>query len=270
MSTAEYINRIITGTNTEVLQDFDDGSIDLTVTSPPYDNLRTYKGFSFDFEGISEELYRVTKPGGVVVWVVGDATHKGSETLTSFKQALYFKEVGFNIHDTMIYKKHSVLPMFPTAQRYNHSFEYMFILSKGKPETFNAIEVPKIEGVVYGGDNIKTRLYGKEESRKTIRRRDKSTKLADNVWIYKTGNNQSTKDKIAFNHPAIFPEALAQDHIISWSNPGDIVLDTFGGSGTTAKMAKLNGRNFIHIDISEEYNEIARKRIEGVDVDGQR
>lgn len=227
--------------------------VDLTVTSPPYDDLRKYNGFVFDYEGVLNELYRVTKDGGVVVWIVGDKTEKGSETLTSFKHALYAKEIGFNVHDTMIYKKHSVLPMFPNSKRYNNSFEYIFVFSKGKLKTFNPIEVPKIEGVVYGGDNIRTRLNGNDISKKINRRRDKDTKLADNVWTYKTGNYQSTKDKIAFNHPAILPEQLALDNIISWSNEGDIVFDPMCGSGTVPKMAFLHNRKFIGIDMSEEY-----------------
>jgi DNA modification methylase len=238
----------------------DDNCIDLTVTSPPYDNLRTYKGFSWDFEGIAKELYRVTKDGGVVVWVVGDATIKGSETGTSFKQALYFKEIGFNLHDTMIYAKESVLPMFPNAKRYNHSFEYMFVLSKGKPKAFNPIEIEKTGSSKKGQvKQIRTRL-GKDTIKK-ISLSNKDTKLKNNVWIYRTGFNQVTKDKEAYKHPAIFPEQLANDHIISWSNPGDVVLDPFMGSGTTAKMAVLNDRFFIGFEISPEYCDIAEKRI---------
>ena len=110
--------------------------IDLTVTSPPYDNLRAYNGYSWDFESVAQELYRITKDGGVVVWVVGDATIKGSETGTSFKQALYFKEIGFKLHDTMIYQSDKP-PL--THNRYEQKFEYMFVFSKGRPKTFNPI-----------------------------------------------------------------------------------------------------------------------------------
>jgi DNA modification methylase len=262
------LSEILTGNNVDILKCMAEESIDLTVTSPPYDNLRMYNGYSFDFEGLATELYRVTKPGGVVVWVVGDKTEKGSESLTSFKQALYFKEIGFNVHDTMIYEKNSCA--FPDHNRYYNVFEYMFVLSKGKPKAINRIEDRKN---IWGG----TQTFGsvterqpdgslKSAGRKTV----KEFGVRNNIWRYNTGKGQSTTDKEAFKHPAIFPEKLAHDHIVSWSNPGDIVLDPFGGSGTTAKMAKLNGRNFIHIDISEEYNEIARQRIEGVDVDGRR
>jgi len=255
------LNKVTQGDSLEVLRSIDDNSVDLTVTSPPYDNLRTYKGFEWDFEGIAKELYRVTKEGGVVVWVVGDATVNGSETGTSFRQALYFKDVGFNLHDTMVYEK-STSP-FPQRNRYNNLFEYMFILSKDRPKTFNAIKEP-------------TKTYSEKERKRDggYRQADGSIRLATgetrkkyktkgNIWRYKVGMNQTTKDRYAFEHPAMFPEQLAQDHILSWSNPGDIVLDPFGGSGTTAKMAVLNDRKFISIDISEEYCEIARQRISG-------
>lgn len=229
--------------------------IDLTVTSPPYDNLRTYKGFTWDFESVAKELYRVTKQGGVVVWVVGDATIKGSETGTSFRQALYFMECGFNLHDTMIYRKKKP-PL--THNRYEQEFDYMFVFSKGKPKTFNPIMIDKLymdkrTNKAFGRNNTNEHDMGFSSK--------KTKKIKGNVWEYLVGGGKTTKDKIAFNHPAIFPEKLAEDHIISWSNPGDIVFDPFVGSGTTAKMALLNGRNYIGIDISEEYCEIARKRI---------
>ncbi len=249
-----------------------DRCIDLTVTSPPYDNLRTYNGFSFDFENVAKELYRITKDGGVVVWVVGDATVKGSETGTSFKQALYFKEIGFNLHDTMIYQKNNPMPL--NHNRYEQKFEYMFILSKGKPKAFNPIkEMCKTAGQQY--DYSKRKSATSEEVNSAGRTREevvttKNTKIKGNIWGYTVGINQSTKDKMAFNHPAVFPEQLAEDHILSWSNPGDIVFDPFLGSGTTAKMAYLNGRNYCGIDISEEYCEIARKRVEQAQMAGLR
>lgn len=240
-----------------------DNSIDLTVTSPPYDNLRTYNGFSFDFENLAHELYRVTKPGGVVVWVVGDATVKGSETGTSFRQALYFKdEVGFNLHDTMIYGKTNPPPV--QHNRYQPCYEYMFVLTKGKPKTFNPLTVScKHAGRINSHntfrhqDNKTKQFHGKG-------RPVKKEKYRENIWSYTVGNTASSSDKIASQHPAIFPEKLAEDHIISWSNPGDIVLDPFMGSGTTAKMAALNGRSFIGFEVSDEYVVIAEKRLKGV------
>lgn len=240
------------------MRELESDSIDLTVTSPPYDNLRDYKGFSFDLSATIRELYRVTKPGGVVVWVVGDATIAGSETGTSFRQALAFMNLGFNLHDTMIYRKTNPTPA--KSNRYQPCFEYMFVFSKGKPRTFNPIMVPKRYM-----ENRKAKQYNKNTDGTQIVHSYKavsSEKVRDNIWEYNVGLHHTTSDRIAFTHPAIFPEKLAEDHIKSWSNPGDIVLDPFMGSGTTGKMAAINGRNFIGFEISAEYCEIARQRIE--------
>lgn len=242
----------------KVLTQFPDNCVDLTITSPPYDNLRTYNGYSFDFEAIAKELYRITKKGGVLVWVVGDATIKGSETGTSFKQALKFKELGFNLHDTMIYQKTGI--PFPSKTRYLQTFEYMFVFSKGKPKTTNLLED---RPNATAGQTRKTRKY-RTKSGDWIKGSDKPIKkmgVRFNVWKYQTGQYKSTKDLEAFKHPAIFPEKLAEDHILSWSNEGDLVLDPFMGSGTTGKMAVLNNRKFIGIEISEEYFEIAKERV---------
>ena len=231
---------------------------DLTVTSPPYDNLRTYGGHSWNFEALAEQLFRVTKPGGVVVWVVNDATIDGSETGTSFRQALHFMQIGFRLHDTMIWDR--ACP-FPEVNRYHPSFEYMFVLSKGQPRTFNAIKDRKTST---GGDESVSRMERQADG--TIRRPSRQFTRNDfasrfNIWNVHAGWGQSTKDKTAFNHPAIFPEALARDHILSWSNEGDLVLDPFSGSGTTAKMAKLMGRRYIGIEINAEYCAIAAERL---------
>jgi len=253
------LNHIYHGDCVDVMRTFPDGVIDLTVTSPPYDNLRTYKGYNFNFEEIAKELYRVTKDGGVVVWVVGDATIKGSETGTSFKQALYFKEIGFNLHDTMIYAKNAV-GAAGSKYCYQQSFEYMFILTKGKIKTFNPIKdlVPKNAGKpTRYTKNAKSNTEG-YSTETHVKIAPKASKRK-NVWHYNVGfASQDDKN----SHPAVFPEQLAQDHILSWSNPGDIVLDPMCGSGTTCKMALKLGRRFIGIDISEEYCEIARKRID--------
>ena len=246
----------------EIMKDFADKSIDLTVTSPPYDNLRTYNGNSvFDFEGIAKELFRVTKDGGVVVWIVGDATIKGSETGTSFKQALYFKEIGFNLHDTMIFHKSNAMPL--THNRYDPAFEYMFIFSKGRPMTFN----PLREKCTYQGTTKKRFLEVKSsiDASSCSRQRDEKTivqesKFKKNVWSYPVGIEAEYKTG---NHPAIFPEQLATDHILSWSNEGDIVLDCFAGSGTTGVACLNTGRKFILIEKNSGYCEIIRKRIEG-------
>jgi site-specific DNA-methyltransferase (adenine-specific) len=240
------------------MKELPEGCIDLTVTSPPYDNLRDYKGYSFDFEPIAKELYRITKPGGVVVWIVGDATIKGSETGTSFRQALYFKEIGFNLHDTMIYEKDGA--PFPDKTRYYNSFEYMFVLSKGKPKTFNQL------------CDRKNKYVGKRKSQ-TVRQKDgtlikvpekvnKEFGARFNIWRINSGKGKTTLDEYAFEHPAMFPEQLAEDHILSWSNEGDVVFDPFLGSGTTAKMAVLNNRHYIGFEISEEYFDICSKRLD--------
>ena len=245
----------------ELMKDIPDKSVDLTVTSPPYDNLRSYNGnieqWSFaKFQAIAKDLYRITADGGVVVWVVGDATVKGSETGTSFRQALHFIDVGFNLHDTMIWNKQNCSSV-GSMNRYENTFEYMFVFSKGKPKTFNIIKDKpnKRAGEIQSGsirqrDGTvkKTSNYGKKAIEKFGRR--------SNVWdIFPA---KSKKERL---HPAPFPERLANDHIITWSNEGDVVLDPFMGSGTTGKMAVLNGRNFIGIEIDDEYFEIAKRRI---------
>lgn len=235
-----------------------DDFIDLTVTSPPYDNLRTYNGYSFDFEAVAKELFRVTKQGGVVVWVVGDATIKGSETGTSFRQALYFKDIGFNLHDTMIYHKRAV-GACGSSLSYNQAFEYMFVFTKGKIKTFNPIKdlIPDRAGKP-------TKYTKKAKSNKdgysieTIEKIAPQSSKRQNVWTYDIGFG-SGDDKT--NHPAVFPESLVQDHILSWSNEGDLVYDPFMGSGTTAKMAILNKRNWVGSEISEEYCKIIERRI---------
>ena len=241
----------------ELMKDISGGSVDMTVTSPPYDNLRTYNGnidqWSFEkFKLIAEELYRITKDGGVVVWVVGDATINGSETGTSFRQALYFMDCGFNLHDTMIYQKNGT-GACGSNKCYWQTFEYMFVFSKGKIKTVNRLTTETT--VKQGGSRIKSNGETKKENR--ISDNEKKS-VRSNVWVYNVGN-ANNDDKTG--HPAVFPEQLAKDHIVSWSNEGDVVLDPFMGSGTTAKMAILNNRNFIGFEISDEYCDIARKRI---------
>jgi site-specific DNA-methyltransferase (adenine-specific) len=239
----------------EVMKSIPDGSVDLTVTSPPYDNLRDYNGNNalwgeHVWKAVIQDLYRVTKDGGVVVWVVGDATIKGSETGTSFKQALWAKECGFNLHDTMIYRKQFYVPL--THNRYEQCFEYMFVFSKGKPKTFNPIKVKTL----YGGkkSTITHRKTGESPVRGTNYGKErKHYRIIENVWIIQP--ERSSK------HPAAFPYQLAHDHIISWSNEGDTVLDPFMGSGTTGIAAKNLNRNFIGIELDPEYFKIAEKRI---------
>lgn len=281
--------------------------IDLTVTSPPYDNLRTYNGYDFDFESMVKELYRVTKEGGVLVWVVGDATIKGSETGTSFRQALrfvgsgidkkderaikyisniisldisneekinlihsyyyirqqtnQFEKYGFNLHDTMIYRKNSLT--FPDTNRYYQCFEFMFIISKGKPKTVNLIKdkINKQANKIITGNYRDIDGSLKEMSGSKNKRVIKKYGVRWNIWDYNTGWKHSYSEDYLRGHPAIFPEQLAHDHIISWSNENDIILDPMCGSGTTLKMAKQLNRNYIGIDISQKYIDIAEQRL---------
>jgi site-specific DNA-methyltransferase (adenine-specific) len=234
-------------------------SIDLTVTSPPYDDVRSYNGFSFtheDFKTIAAQLYRVTKPGGVVVWVVGDATVKGSESGTSFRQALGFMDAGFKLHDTMIYEKNtSSFPAKRTGTRYTQIFEYMFVFSKGgPPKTAHLIcdKPNKWAGHTNWGKNTQRGTDGELVETGDIKPvPDFSPR--NNIWQYVVGKGFNSSDKESHTHPAIFPEKLAEDHILTWTNESDVVLDPFSGSGTTCKMAKKNKRHYIGIEVSEEY-----------------
>jgi len=255
----KYLNQIVCGEGSKLMGELPNECIDLTVTSPPYDDLRDYQGYVFDFKSIANELYRITKTGGVVVWVVGDTVIDYSESCTSSKQKLYFKEIGFNIHDTMIYEKNGVTS--PDNTRYYQCFEYMFVLSKGRPKTINLIEDRKNRYTTKWGGG---RKFREKDGSLSLRRNsywgnDYGRRF--NIWRYNTGAGYSTKDKIAFKHPAIFPEALAEDHIKSWSNIGDIVFDPMCGSGTVPKMAILLERNFIAFDISQQYMDLSRERI---------
>ena len=249
------INKIYNENCLDTMARMPDGFVDLTVTSPPYDNLRNYNGYSFPFEDIAKELFRITKDGGVVVWVVGDATVKGSESGTSFRQALYFKEIGFNLHDTMIWKK---ISPYQHKNRYIQSFEYMFIFSKGFKQQANLIKDRKNK---WAG----TQIHGTERQvngvTKNLSAKQKAKKVKDFGARYNIWDISPVKTNRGDSHPAMFPEQLANDHILSWSNENDLVYDPFMGSGTTAKMAILNKRNWVGSEISKEYCEIAEKRI---------
>ena len=254
----DYLNTIINGNCVDVMSKLPDNSVDLVVTSPPYDNLRTYKGYTFPFENIVIELYRIIKDGGIVVWVVSDATINGSETCTSFKQALTFVEKGFRLHDTMIFQKTNPVPQI-YRKRYTNVFEYMFVFSKGAVATHNPIKVPCLHaGLELKGTTYKNYSKG-EQSRTKLANPVKAEKIKGNIWEYVVG--KKAVDQEAKKHPAPFPYELAADHIKSWTNEGDIVLDPMCGSGTTCVAAMDLGRKYIGIDISQKYNEIAQKRI---------
>jgi len=259
MSTKEFISSIVNADCLATMSGFDNNSIDLTITSPPYDNLRSYNGYEFKINDIVRELFRVTKQGGVVVWVIGEATINGSETGTSFKQALMFVEIGFNLHDTMIFRKKNPIPQI-YRKRYNNEFEYMFVFSKGVVSTHNPIMVDCLHaGLELNGTTYKN--YSKTtQTRSKMAKPVKAQKIKGNIWDYVVGKNK--EDQEAKGHPAPFPCKLVEDHINSWSNPGDIVFDPMCGSGTTCKVAKQLGRNYIGIDVSSDYCEIARRRLD--------
>ena len=233
-------------------------SVDLTVTSPPYDELRNYNGYHFNVESIAKGLFKVTKKGGVVVWVVGDKIKNGNRSLTSFKQALAFQEIGFNVHDIMIYKKRNT--PFMRTNAYTNCFEFMFVFSKGSPKTANLL---KVKTVRQGQEMMPFNKGADGINRKTLGEL-KPEKARTNIWEYAVGLHGTTSDRIAFKHPAVFPEKLAEDHILSWTNEGDIVFDPMCGSGTTCKMAFLNKRFYIGCDISQEYVDLTKKRLSSV------
>jgi len=254
----EYINNIISGDCVDVMRNFPDSSIDMCITSPPYDNLRVYKGYKFPFDSIVKELYRIIKDGGVVVWVVSDATINGSETGTSFKQALKFMAEGFNLHDTMIFKKANPVPQI-YRKRYTNEFEYMFVFSKGIIKTHNPIMIPCLHaGLELKGTTYKNFSVGTQK-RDKLANPVKQEKIKGNVWEYVVG--KLAVDQEAKDHPAPFPYALAKDHILSWTNKDDIVLDPMCGSGTSIVAASDLGRRYIGIDISEEYCDLSRERL---------
>ena len=257
--------KLIQGNCANRMKDIESGSVDMTITSPPYDNLRSYNGNNTQWSdhvwrGVLNELYRVTKDTGVVVWIVGDATIKGSETGTSFKQALWAMECGFYLHDTMIYHKDNPVPV-GGHNRYYQAFEYMFIFSKGSPK-LNPIIVPRRNK---WNDKRTSRFRGvtrdKNGNFKKKYVQIKTEVKKQNVWLYVVSGGATATDKIAHKHPAIFPEKLVYDHIISWSNEDDLILDPFMGSGTTGVVCKNLNRNFIGIELDEKYFEIAKDRI---------
>jgi len=247
-------NQIYNENCLQTMQKMPDKFIDFVITSPPYDDIRAYNGYKFQFEDIVNELYRILKTGGVIIWVVADATINGSETGTSFKQALYFMDVGFRLHDTMLYYKNNPMPQ--TGNRYHQHFEYMFAFSKGNPKTFNPIMEPT---KYHGPANMKNRgINGSLEYEKVERTKEKKV---GNVFFYSIGGGISTKDKIAYRHPAIFPEQLVVDQIKTWTQKNDLIYDPFIGSGTTAKIAQMLNREWIGSEISEEYVQIAEERL---------
>ena len=242
---------LIKGDCNDHLSDIKD--VDLVITSPPYDGLRDYGHEAFNFKRTALQLARCLKPGGVIVWVVGDQTDK-QESGTSFRQALYFQKIGLHLHDTMIYRKQNPLPTGGST-RYRQCFEYMFVFSKGKPATFNPILRPR---KYFGNPGAPSHHNGHSKVKRSF-----GPIPLDNIWTYPVGGGVSVE--IGCKHPAAYPEALVRDHIKSWSNPGDLVLDPMMGSGTTGIVAIQEGRRFIGIEINEDYFNYAKERLDVID-----
>lgn len=254
------INKIYNENCLDTMGRMPDNYLDLALTSPPYGELRTYNGYSFPFEDIAKELYRVVKPGGVVAWVVGYETKAGARGLDPMKQAIYFTEqCGFKLYDQIIYEKSSF--SFPDKTRYYNVWEHIFLFSKGKIKTFNPIEDREVKYTQSRGKATQRQQDGslKDTGRGIIQYKKVSRRF--NIWRYSTGYGNSTRDKIAYKHPAIFPEKLAQDVILSWTNEGDIVYDPMSGSGTTVKMAQSLKRQWIGSEMSSEYCNIIKERL---------
>ena len=246
------LDSVVCGDNCDVLGRFPRESVDLVVTSPPYDDLRTYGGHSWDFYGVAWQLKRVLKPGGVIVWNVADATKDGSESGTSMRQALHFQSLGLNLHDTMIYKVRGTGAKGSNLA-YWQAWEYMFVLTKGAPRTVNRQQTKRSSDWKAGG-----RLTPDGKQKPGMAGESDEMCVRDNVWEYMVG--AASQDEHT-GHPAVFPLKLAQDHILSWSNAGDIVIDPFSGSGTTCRAAKDLGRRFVGIEVNPAYVEIARRRL---------
>jgi DNA modification methylase len=260
-SCCPLLDIILCADNCEALAAMHPESVDLVVTSPPYDDLRNYGGHSWDFERLAGELTRVLKPGGVIVWVVADATINGSETLTSMRQAIHFKDVcGLNVHDTMIYHKRGQHMERFGHRKYPGAWEYVFVLTKGQPKAWNPI---RDIATIHAGDRNSSTVRQPDGSLKRSHSNGRPCKeyaIRDNHWSYAVGSGHTDPD-MPNDHPAAFPLRMASDHVTSWSNPGDVVLDPFAGSGTTLKAAKELNRRFIGIEINPEYVEICKRRI---------
>lgn len=269
MQITDFENKIICGDNVEVMGRMPDASIDMACQSPPYSSLRDYHGYTFDFEKVAQQLWRVTKPGGVVVWNEADQTIDGAKTGESYRHVLHFMSLGFRLYQTLYYVKTGT--NFVHKTRYTENVENMFVLSKNRPKTINIIQdVPRL----WRGSWTKTRNRQKDGSLKDSTSKNcgagRSGRATGNEYGYKSrsvlwticnGHGFAHTDDLVKEHSATFPEALARDNILSWSNPGDLVLDCFNGSGTTTKMAKCLGRRYLGIDISEEYCQLAEKRV---------
>jgi site-specific DNA-methyltransferase (adenine-specific) len=256
----EFINQILCCDCVAGMKKLPDGSISFTLTSPPYDGLRKYGGHTFDFEAVAKELYRITMSGGTVVWIVQDQVVNGGETGTSFEQVLYFKSIGFRLHSTMLMVINC--GKLPHRTRYVPLHHYAFVLSKERPRYVNLIRDRHNLTKAKRREWYARRENGEVVSGRQSPRDTPPVSEGGNVWHYNVGYNQTTKDKDAFTHPALMPEEMAEDHIVSWSRPGDLVFDPFCGAGTTCKMALLNNRRYLGMEIHKPYQELAIRRVD--------
>lgn len=235
-------------------------SVPLTVTSPPYDDLRDYGAHTWDFEKfmlVASQLWRVTMPGGALCWVVGDQIRDGGQTGSSFRQALYLKGLGFRLHNTLVIEKQ--LARGISKVRYGVAPEFVFVFSKGRPRSINLI---RDKANKFGGQLMRFSTRGRDGTTSdTEKALIRPFGVRGNVWRYTTGSRVTAKERYAFQHPALMPEKLAKDLIVSWSKPGDLVLDPFGGAGTTAKMALLNHRRYLSIEAHAPYHGLAVRRL---------
>jgi DNA modification methylase len=249
---------ILCGDSADELATLSAGSAHLAVTSPPYDRLRTYGGdCEWDFERTAVELFRVLCAGGVLCWNVGDSVVSGAETLTSCKQKIFFVErCGFRVHDTMIWHKRNFSN--PESVRYHQVFEYVFVLSKGKPRVFNPIkDKPNVQAGRVGCNGVNT--FIKRDGTRSTRTTHVTQEfgMRGNVWVGNTRGQEEFCKKLP--HPAMMPRWLARDLIISFSNPGDLVVDPFGGSGTTVQEALELGRSALLIDSNPSFCDLVRR-----------
>lgn len=232
-------------------------AIDLCVTSPPYDALRDYNGCTWDFDIFMNVALWLSLTTKNIVWIVNDSCVDEGETGNSFRHALEFMRLGYKLHDTMIWEKSNFSN--PSHNRYHQLFEYMFIF-KTNSISFNPIKdkVNITSGSGPLGKNTFREKSGGLAERKSVIISDLG--MRGNVWkMNTTGQENPCK---AIKHPATFPYKLAHDHIVSWSDPGDLIVDPFLGSGTTLRAAKDLGRKAIGIEISEEYCEEAAREMQ--------
>lgn len=253
-------NQIICGDSVEILRSFPDNSIDIVVTSPPYDAIRDYKGFSYDLHATGKEIQRVLKLGGVAVIVIQDQTKNFGKTLTSFRTILdWCDSFGFKLFETVIYRKYGAEGAW-WNKRFRVDHEYIPIFLKGeRPQYFNKehLKIPS----KHGG---KTLTGGGTRLTNGIRIATRAIKInlmkcRGTIWEYLTAGDGS---RLKHEHPATFPDKLPYDFIQCFCPEGGIVLDPFVGSGTTTVAAKNLGRRYIGIDIAPEYCAIAEKRMQ--------